>query len=99
MNCLDKYADNRDHSAGQLAVGDEDKFSFSDLKKLNCLYVLVIVNCLLTYICVFPFLGVATTYFEVRFGLSEKHAGTVVVIFLFTLSQPPISSQGSSLLF
>ncbi len=96
VNCLDKYADKRDNSEGELNVADDEKFAFSDLKKLNCQYFLVITNCLLTYICVFPFLAVATSYFQTRFHLTEKHSGTVVVSYASHYSPRPTSSQAYS---
>ena len=80
-NCLDIYADKQDHRSGWLASREEENnFSFSNLKKLSCLYYILILNSILSYICIFPFLGVAASYFQVRYGLTEKHSGSVVVI-------------------
>ena len=71
---IDYWAAKKDNV--QVAISDDEKFKFSDLKKFNGLpYWLVTGSCVIIYMVIFPYVQYSADMLESRFGFGSS-AGT-----------------------
>ncbi len=82
---LDARLDKQGLSATS-ADGENDKFSFSDLKATlkNCGFWLITILCMLYYSSLYPFLDFATKLMITKYGVGAEVAGLIPAILPFT---------------
>lgn len=73
---MDRKLD-RQSTATETGGGDEEKFSFKDVRSIlaNKGFWLIALLCVLFYSCVFPFQKFATEFFIYKYGISDSLAG------------------------
>ena len=72
---IDAWAAKKD--GVNVAISDDEKFKFSDLKKFNKLpFWLVTGSCVIIYMVIFPYVQFSADMLETRFGFSSSGAGT-----------------------
>jgi nitrate/nitrite transporter NarK len=74
---LDRHADKVDKVGATKIVSEEEKFRWSDIKTFNLSFWIICVSCVLIYMAIFPFIQVASSMLQKRFGFSEAEAGNL----------------------
>jgi sugar phosphate permease len=75
LTLLDRHADKVDKVGNTKIVSEEEKFRWSDIKTFNKSFWIICVSCVLIYMAIFPFIQVASSMLQKRFGFSEADAG------------------------
>jgi MFS family permease len=76
---MDKYADKVDGETSKM-ISEEDKFKISDIKTFSLSFWIICGSCVFTYMCIFPFLMVSTSLFELKFHFSDITAPNLTSI-------------------
>eukprot|EP00126_Sphaerothecum_destruens_P015721 Sdes_comp9758_c0_seq1m1275 len=72
-----------------LKVGE--KFNFKDAANFSASFWLLVAVCVFYYVAVFPFIGLAITFFETKFGLSSQEASLInSVVYILSACCSPI---------
>jgi len=72
----DWYADKKDGKA-DVAMKDDEKFRFSDIKSFGLSYWLITFSCLAVYMCCLNYLSQTPKILEVQYGFSVATAGAL----------------------
>lgn len=60
-----------------------EKVKLSDLKSLGISFWLITLNCLFTYLGIFPFNNISTSFFRSSFNFTQVEAGQVASLVFF----------------
>ena len=80
VNCIDVKADRLMGITGKKTLDPSEQVNLRDIKTFGLLYWLITVQCIVIYICVLVFNGVASSFFQKRFGFSTVAAGEIIAI-------------------
>lgn len=69
---LNKLADRRDNESGAEKEGDSDAFKCQDLRELSICYWFITLNCIATYMGIFPFNNIANSFFQKMYNFPEN---------------------------
>lgn len=56
LTFIDLYREKKNPNAEKAALGDDEKFKWSDLKQFKLPYWLIVCSCCVTYMSVFPYI-------------------------------------------
>jgi MFS family permease len=83
---LDLYCESKELVAKEKLKNSEDgkgSFKLSDFKALNKEFFCIAVICIAIYCALFPFIGIAAPFIEVKYDVSSDQASTYVSFFQF----------------
>jgi len=73
---MDKIASKRDGvDLSKLKEGETEKVKLSDIKSFNLSFWLISLNCLFTYLGIFPFNNISTAFFRSSYNFTQIQAG------------------------
>lgn len=76
---VDKIAEVKDRKLGIVVKEEVDPVSLRDIKDFNIEFWLVTANCVLIYMCYFPFMNISADFYQIIYGFSDDDAGFYVV--------------------
>jgi len=89
---MDKIAAKHDRTDNsKLKEGETEKVKFSDIKSFNLSFWLISLNCLFTYLGIFPFNNISTAFFRSSYNFTQVQAGQVTsTVFLIAAFLAPL---------
>jgi MFS family permease len=79
-NVIDLRADRAIGIMGKKQLAEDEQVHLSDVKEFKLVMWLLSLNCVVIYICVMVFNGIASNFYQKRFGFSTVMAGMVIAI-------------------
>jgi len=89
---MDKIASKRDNvDMSKLKEGETEVVWLSDIKNLNLSFWLISMNCLFTYLGIFPFNNISTAFFRSSYNFNQVQAGRITsTVFLIAAFLAPL---------
>jgi len=88
---MDKIAEKRDRLDSRIKEGETEKVRLSDIKGLNLSFWLISMNCLFTYLGIFPFNNISTAFFRSSYNFTQVQAGQITsTVFLIAAFLAPL---------
>jgi len=72
---IDYYREKKNPKGEKAALGEDEKFKWSDIKQFKMPYWLITISCCVTYMSVFPYIQKCGYILEDKYGFSEERAG------------------------
>lgn len=76
---------------GRTAAKAGDEIRFSDIKHFPATFWLICLVCVAYYVAIFPFVGIAQSFFQFKYGLTQQQASTVnSLVYLISAGASPV---------